>query len=111
LRLSIGKIIRAGNPASLTARDLQDAKKLFRDFRGDEPQNIRKVKIPHTRAGFVIGELDGVLYSTVRDGKPEKYIHEFRKSSRPLLVSSSDGKSIHIVGGRYRVKDSGINDR
>lgn len=66
------------------------------------------IRAPKT--GLVIGELDGVLYTTVRDGKREKYIHRFRKNSRPLLVSAHDGKSLHILGGEYEMTERGIVD-
>ena len=51
------------------------------------------------------------MYDTVRDGESEKYIHRFKKRSRPLLVSSSDGKSLHILGGEYEFTDRGIVDK
>ena len=63
------------------------------------------------KVGLVIGKLDGVLYTTVRDGKRESYIHEFRARSRPLLAASSDGTQLRIVGGRFEFTDAGIEDR
>lgn len=67
--------------------------------------------MPNPKSGLVIGELDGVLYTTIRDGKEESYIHEFKERSRPLLVSSSDGNSLHIIGGQYVMTDRGIVDK
>ena len=99
------------NPVPPTRGQVNDAKNLFRDFRGDDPAGMRKVQLRNPKTGLVIGELDGVLYTTVRDGKREKYIHEFKTKSRPLLVSSSDGESLHIIGGKYAFTESGINDR
>ena len=90
---------------------MQQAKNLFADFRGDEPQSLRKVQLRNPKTGLVIGHLDGILYTTVRDGKREKYIHKFKAQSRPLLISSSDGSSLHIIGGKYAFTESGINDR
>ena len=84
---------------------------MFKDFRGDGAATVTKVQLPNPGVGLVIGELDGVLYSTVRDGKKEKYIHRFKARSRPLLVSSSDGSSLVILGGDYRFTDAGIEDR
>jgi hypothetical protein len=72
---------------------------------------LQKVQLRNPKTGLVIGELDGVLYTTVRDGKKEKYIHKFKARSRPLLISSSDGESLHIIGGKYAFTESGINDR
>ncbi len=84
---------------------------MFKDFRGDEPEDAQKVRLRNPKVGLVIGEMDGVVYTTVRDGKQEKYIHEFKKKSRPLLVSSHDGDSLHIIGGEYEFTERGIEDR
>ncbi|MGH7886250.1 MAG: hypothetical protein ACREPG_00165 [Candidatus Binatia bacterium] len=59
---------------------------------------------------FVFGEMMGVKYRTVRDGRSEMYEHTFRKSSRPLLAARHDGSRVYIVGGRYRFTDRGIVD-
>ena len=102
---------RNKNPVGPTARQIDNAKGLFKDFRGDEPESAQKVRLRNPKVGFVVGEMDGVLYTTVRDGKTEKYIHKFRKKSRPLLVSSHDGNSLHIIGGEYEFTERGIVDR
>lgn len=59
----------------------------------------------------MVGELDGVLYTTVRDGQTEKYVHRFRKKSRPLLATSHDGTQLGIVGGQFQFTEAGIEDR
>ena len=69
------------------------------------------MKLPVPKTGLVIGELDGVLYTNVRDGKTEKYKHDFKKSSRPHLIASNDGKSLHILGGEYEFTERGIEDK
>lgn len=51
-----------------------------------------------------------MLYTTVRDGKKERYIHNFKKSARPNLVASHDGAKIALIGGNYRFTDRGIVD-
>jgi len=94
-----------------TRTQIEQAKELFKDFRGDDAEELTKVKLRNPKTGLVIGELDGVLYTTVRDGKKEKYIHEFKKTSRPLLVASSDGESLHVIGGKYEFTEAGIEDR
>ena len=94
-----------------TRAQVKQAQELFKDFRGDDPESLTRVRLHNPKTGLVIGELDGVLYTTVRDGKEEKYIHEFKKKSRPLLVASSDGQSLHVVGGQYEFTDAGIEDR
>jgi len=58
-----------------------------------------------------IGEVDGILYSTVRDGKLEKYIHKFHKADRPLFVVSPEGKTLFLLGGNYTFTERGIVDR
>lgn len=87
------------------------AAKLYEDFTGHEPQYIENVRVDVPDVMMLVGELDGVLYSVVRDGRLESYIHEFSKQSRPLLCSSFDGKSLFIVGGRYDMTSRGIVDR
>lgn len=69
-----------------------------------------RTRLPTHKVGLIIGECDGLLYTTERDGKIEKYIHRFKKSSRPLLVSSYDGSALYIVGGRYKFTERGIVD-
>lgn len=51
------------------------------------------------------------MYSATRDGIAEKYLHKFRRQSRPLLAVSHDGKQLGIVGGRYLFTDAGITDQ
>ena len=99
------------NPAPGTRGQVRQARQLFKDFRGDAPAGVKRVKLPTPKTGLVVGKLDGVLYTTVRDGQTEKYIHKFKRASRPTLVSSNDGKTLIIVGGRFRFTDAGIEDR
>lgn len=67
--------------------------------------------MPVPDVGLKIGHLDGVLYTTVRDGKTEKYIHKFKRSSRPLLAVSFDGKNLIMLGGAYQFTERGIVDK
>ena len=87
---------------------MDSAGDLFKDFTGDYPDKMTSVKIRNPKTGLVIGELDGVLYTTIRDEKTEAYKHDFEKGSRPLLVSAHDGKSLHILGGDYEFTERGI---
>lgn len=99
----------AENPAP-SAANLARAQKLYRDFTGAQGTEVVKMELPkNPREGLVFGELLVIGYRSMRDGKP--YAHEFRKSSRPLLVASHDGKQIVIVGGRYIFTDRGIEDK
>lgn len=81
------------------------------DFSGHEPTRLLRVDQPRSRKGLIVGELDGVLYTAVRDNRAERYIHRFRKRSRPLLTASADGKELGIVGGRFQFTEAGIEDR
>jgi len=100
------------NKLSRYGAEVRAAARLYSDFTGHEDISIKKVKIPVLPGTMLqIGEIDGILYSTVRDGVPEKYIHEFKKKSRPLFCVSPDGKNIYIVGGRYDFTERGIVDR
>ena len=103
-----GKATRRRNPVGPTQREVDQAGELFKDFTGSEPEKLQKVRIRNPKTGLVIGELDGVLYTTVRDGKTEKYEHEFKKGRRPHLISAHDGKSLHILGGDYEFTERGI---
>lgn len=98
------------NP-SIRDPELQQAGKLLQEFSGHEPTEVLRVSERPMRKGLVIGQLDGVLYTTVRDGKTERYIHKFRKQSRPLLTARADGKQLGIVGGRFQMTEAGIEDR
>lgn len=103
-------VSRAKNPVPKSS--VAQAIDLYKRFRGEEPQFIDKVKIPsYPKAAIVIGECDGVMYVTRRDGQMEKYLHSFNKKSRPLLCSSPDGSQIFFVGGSYDFTEDGIVDR
>jgi hypothetical protein len=91
-------------------RNLERAAKLFADFSGHEPGEILEADAPDLREGLVVGHADGVLYETVRDGRTERYIHKFKKRSRPLLVSNHDGSALGLIGGSFRFTDRGIVD-
>jgi len=74
------------------------------------PENLDYYEVEPVDVAFKIGECDGLLYTTVRDGVKESYIHKFKKKSRPLLVSSHDGKQLFLLGGRYDFTERGIVD-
>lgn len=92
-------------------RHANRAADLYERFTGHDAEIIGHVNLPPTPpAVCVIGLLDGVLYETVRDGRTEKYKHEFAAGDRPLLAVSPDGKSLHLIGGRYVFTERGIVD-
>ena len=68
------------------------------------------ITLPDYDTGLKVGKCCGIMYETIRDGKNEKYLHEFKKASQPDLAISHDGQQIFLIGGSYLFKDSGIND-
>jgi hypothetical protein len=105
------KVRKARRKNPETRADLSAAAQRLQEFSGHEASEVLKIKEPTFKKGLVIGQLHGLLYGTVRDGRSENYIHRFRKSSRPLLAASSDGRTLRIVGGRFQFTEAGIEDR
>lgn len=90
---------------------VRKAAALYTDFTGHTDPQLTKVSVPQIpKAVVAIGQIDGIMYSTVRDGVAEKYIHRFRKNSRPLLTAAPDGKQLYVIGGSYNFTDRGIED-
>lgn len=95
----------------MTKNAKENAKKLFENFTGQQLDDVEYVlEIPDDLVLFEIGRLDGVMYTTVRDGKKEKYLHEFSRGCEPVLASTSEGNQLFIVGGSYQFTESGIED-
>lgn len=91
--------------------EVQKAARLYERFSGHEAEEVGRVKIPALpRVAVAIGEVDFIGYTTVRDGRVEKYIHRFNAKDKALFVISPDGRSIYLVGGRYRFTERGIVD-
>jgi len=85
---------------------------LYERFTGHEAEIVGRVKVPSTpKVGVIIGDVDFIGYTTIRDGRVEKYIHRFAKSDCPALVVAPDGRSIHLIGGRYTFTERGIVDK
>lgn len=101
---------RKTNPALSHDEVVQGARR-FANFTGEAATPAGYVQFPKApKVAVVIGSIDGILYSTVRDGVPEKYKHEFKAGDRPSFVVSADGKQIWLIGGRYRFTARGIVD-
>lgn len=91
--------------------EVAQAADLYSRFSGHEPESIGKVPAPRRlKTAIAIGDCDGILYTTVRDNRTEKYIHKFRKADRPLLTVAPDGSQIVLVGGNYTFTERGIVD-
>lgn len=104
---------RGHNPVPPSKRvQLRNASKLYEDFSGHEAEIVKRLpkpEIPDVMA--LIGRVDGLLYTTVRDGKTERYIHEFKGKSRPQFAVSHDGTQLYLLGGAYDFTERGIVDR
>lgn len=105
----------------LAPAKVRDAARLYKDFSGHDGEVIaafdtQRERVPGilTERGkhvlIAVGYLDGLMYETVRDGKTEKYVHEFKQHARPLLAVSHDGRSAYILGGEWRFTDRGFVD-
>lgn len=102
---------RAGRDAIDADDELSRAANLYERFSGHEAQVVGRVRVPGPlKKAIAIGDCDGILYSTIRDGKLERYIHRFRKADRPLLVVSPDGSQLALIGGNYTFTELGIVD-
>jgi hypothetical protein len=104
---------RKGSRLSASERSqIGRAANLYERFSGHEAEIVGRIRVPDLpRVGVAIGECDGILYTTVRDGVTERYIHKFRAGDRPAFVVSPDGKQLHLVGGRYDFTERGIVDK
>lgn len=102
--------IRKANPAH--SRETLDAARLYNRFTGHDPVPLGKVRVPALpKSVACIGTCDGILYTTERDGRVEKYIHKFKASDKPLFCVSPDGTQLLLVGGAYDFTERGIVDR
>jgi len=105
--------VRRAGRARVSGRDpqLKQAARLYADFTGHDAMPIGTVRVPPLPSTVaIIGTADGVLYTTVRDGREESYIHEFAEKDKPMLGVSPDGRQILFIGGRYVFTDRGIVD-
>ncbi len=104
---SRARIRRAPSRAS----DARRAASLYERFSGHDCEVVGEVQLPpHPRALAVIGPCDAISYTTVRDGRVEKYIHHFRAEDRPMLCTSPNGRQLYLVDGRYDFTELGIVD-
>jgi hypothetical protein len=84
------------------------AVRLFRHFFDREPceDEIVQVATRKPEDALVIGELDSLIYRTEGETKP--MFHRFKKTDRPLLLVSSDGRQIYVLKGAYRFTERGF---
>lgn len=94
-------------------RQLDAAARRYQSFTGHNGEyEVSRADIKIPRALAVIGVIDAIEYTTIRDGKRELYRHDFRlpSSRKPLFCVSPDGSQIFLVGGDYQFTDAGIED-
>lgn len=96
-------------PPSSKAK-IAKAAQLYEQFTGHDAEWYQKVDVEWPEVALQVGQCDGILYTTVRDQKTEHYIHKFKKTARPTLVASHDGRTISLIGGNYTFTDRGIVD-
>lgn len=89
---------------------VEDALALFERFTGHKGEIFSVERPDFPDVAMVVGYCDGIMYTTVRDGKREKYLHQFNAKCRPLLLASSDGKQLLVLGGAYDFTERGIVD-
>lgn len=98
-------------PPSKKLQELAAACKLYENFSGHEAEEIGTVELPDMpKSLLVIGHIDGIMYSAMRDNVLEKYLHEFKQKARPLFCVSPDGSQIILLGGAYNFTELGIVD-
>lgn len=86
------------------------AVRLYEDFTGNRATRFTRHDIPDHDTYLQVGNVDAILYSTNRDGKVERYKHDFRRASRPLLIASPDGKELRMIRGSFVFTNRGIVD-
>ncbi|HYC63295.1 MAG TPA: hypothetical protein VEC14_01080 [Reyranellaceae bacterium] len=91
-----------------TRAGVDKARSAFRSFSGAAPGAAMMIPAKMPSVVWLLGELDAVIYHTVRDGRREKYLHRFRQKARPALAVSFDGQQLVILGGGFQVTDRGI---
>lgn len=102
---------RRKNPVPLSrAAKIEEAMRRYIAFSGHEPEFIDEYPLTKSDVMFKVGMCDGVMYTTVRDGKTEKYVHRFKSRARPILASKHDGSMIGFVDGNYTFTERGIVD-
>lgn len=99
------------NPKKSTIKKkVNEAAKRFEDFTGHKAEVLTKHHLKIPKVMYRLGMLDGVPYTTTRDGRVEQYYHKFTKRARPILAVNHDGSQLYIIDGSYSVTDEGIVD-
>lgn len=92
-------------------RELHAAIALYESFREKKPKRLKVINVDIPSVVACIGHVEAIDYRTTHGKKLTLYKHEFIAGSRPLLCVSSDGKSLLLLGGRFKFTERGIVDR
>jgi hypothetical protein len=87
------------------------ANSLYERFRDQKADGMTKVPAPDFSVGMVVGKVDVINYETIRAGKVERYTHKFKKSARPLLCVTADGKNFFSIDGNFEFTERGFLDK
>lgn len=90
---------------------MTEANRRFKNFRGYDADYIDAHELPDNKYFWEIGKLDGVLYTTNRDGVTEHYRHDFKEHAKPILAASADGRELRVIGDKFEVTELGIVDK
>ena len=91
---------------------VRQGEKLYTDFMLRQRARVSRVRVPDPpKVGVAVGRIATIIYESNRGGAAHLYRHDFGHHSRPLLVASSDGKHLVLLGGAYRFTQRGIVDR
>lgn len=96
-------------PPSSVAK-MKNAVELYEEFSGNPAEYYDTVDVEWPDVGLKVGKVDGIMYTTNRDGKTEHYIHKFKNRSRPTFVASHNGKHLALIGGKFTFTERGIVD-
>lgn len=84
------------------------AEEAYTEFHwGREPQEARKVDVPHAPEVFELGALRAVEYETKKGDTAAIWVHRFGRPF-PTLTATPGGRLGPIVGGGARVTKKGI---
>ena len=95
----------------MNRRRIAQAARRYERFTGHKADRVDRKTVTFPDTVLRVGDVDGILYTTVRDGRTEKYIHRFKRNCRPQLCASHDGKILVMLGGAFQFTERGIVDR
>lgn len=84
---------------------------LYEAFHEGPPTDGVMVNIPiPPKTVWQLGRVISIAYEARIEGELVSFEHEFKARSAPHLAVSSDGKSMFLAGGKFRVTERGITD-